>query len=110
MTEDSGSSALHWRVGVLIAFGAIIGAGSAIEFFTQGEYVKAVVGGVVFATCLGVAAWALQGRAWPSRLRRGAAPSGRGLSSKVGREQQHVETPVRDQPLDKAKEARGIAA
>ena len=109
MTEYSGSP-LHWRVWVLIAFGAIIGAGSANEFFTQGEYVKAVVGGVVFATCLGVAAWALQGRAWPSRLRRGAAPSGRGLSSKVGREQQHVETPVRDQPLDKAKEARGIAA
>ena len=62
MTEDS-ASPLHWRVWALIAFGAIIGAGSAIQFFTQWEYVKAVVGGVVFATCLGVAAWALRGRA-----------------------------------------------
>lgn len=59
MTEDS-EPPLHWREWVLLAFGVIIGAGSAVQFLTQGEYLKAVLGGVVCAVCLGVAAWALR--------------------------------------------------
>ena len=61
MPDESGRSRLHWRTWALVGCGAIVGGGSAVEYFAQGDYVKAVIGGLVCATCLGVVAWALRG-------------------------------------------------
>ena len=63
MPKEARRSSLHWRTWVLVALGAVAGGASAVEYLQQGSDLKAVLGALVCATCLGVIAWALDDRA-----------------------------------------------
>ncbi|GAA4396748.1 hypothetical protein GCM10023153_19980 [Ornithinibacter aureus] len=63
MSDNAHRAPLSWRVWVCAAFGVVVGGGAAFDYVGQGDYVKAVVGGIVCVASLAVIAWGLDDRA-----------------------------------------------
>ena len=84
MPEEARRSSLHWRMWVLVVLGAVAGGGSAAACLQQGSYLKAALGALVCATCLGVIAWALDALTPPDLHASAAVREARARGGAVG--------------------------
>jgi hypothetical protein len=84
MPEEARRSSLHWRMWVLVVLGAVAGGGSAAAYLEQGSYLKAALGALLCATCLGVIAWALEALTPPDLHASAAVREARARGGAVG--------------------------